>query len=552
MKASIFDHNKLRTCLAICAVVLAIACSNDDEGGGTDVEGEVSIQTIIVAPKAAEPGDTLTVTATLSGASAPGDYPSVSWSGSGGEIINSSQLSIDWIAPDTPGVYRLTCDATIDQSSDQDFVDVFVGEPVLSVNQNGGEIRLRPTQGEFYYLNSIPFEEQWDSSRVYVQTSGVPEPVVPGVRVGAQFVFSSDLNQAAYVANTAGSGNFTNDPEDIFVIDLNGRTERVVTTDGAAPSSVRRYQHTYPYFSPNGNWITYQKWRPNPQAGNIDTLDVAVCNLQTDEETVVTDTDRRTQRKNLFPTYSTNGNWLVFVSDRTKQNTWDFFGNRLTGGGAIADTTVQLTTGGLVGLGSVGSLGTPMLQWNPAQPVLAMVGGGGSDEGLHLVSVTTGGANVANVTDVGNNILEIAWSGNGQILAVSALVDAASGEGVENAIFTVTTAGTVTRRHTARADDRVFDMGWSNDGKFLVYRLVRRSNSWLKLLDVDGGTNLTAPLSLIGEVSDGNRATYSLEMSTAARYGTGNTVYYALFDLDITAQGTPTIWTLDVTSVVQP
>jgi len=131
-------------------------------------------------------------------------------------------------------------------------------------------------------------------------------------------------------------------------------------------------------------------------------------------------------------------------------------------------------------------------------------------------------------------------------------VDAASGEGTENVIFTVTPGGGVMRRHTARADDRIVDMGWSADGKFLVYRLVRRSKSWFELVDIDGGTNYAAPLAITKEVSDGNRITYSPEMSTAARYGSGDTVYFALFDLGITAQGTPTIWTVDVSSAVQP
>jgi hypothetical protein len=72
------------------------------------------------------------------------------------------------------------------------------------------------------------------------------------------------------------------------------------------------------------------------------------------------------------------------------------------------------------------------------------------------------------------------------------------------------------------------------------------------LIDIDGGTNYAAPLAITKSASDGKRTTYSPEMSVAARYGTGETVYFALFDLGITAQGTPTIWTLDVSAAVQP
>jgi Tol biopolymer transport system component len=556
LKASIFDHKKLRAWLAVLAVVLVAGCSDDNtnSGNGPEVDGVVSISTIIVNPRMAEPGDTIVVTAALEGVATPGQFATVQWTASGGEFITDKGESVDWIAPkDTSAVFRLSCRATSGQSTDDGFVDVFVGEPKLSVNQNAGEIQLRPAPGEFYYLNSIPFEEEWDSSRVYIQTTGVPEAVVSGVRVGAHFAFSSALSNAAYVANTAGLKQFTTDPLDIFVVDLNGRSERKITSDRAAPTSGRRYQFKRPYFSPDENWITYQGFQPSPQSGNIDTTDVFVYNLQTDEETNVTEVDvTSNQRNNLFPSYSTDSKWLVFISDKGQSQHWDFFGNKLGSGGGIADATQQLTTDGLVGVTSLSSLGTPKLEWNPVQPLLAVVGGGGSDGGLHLVTMTDNGANASDVADVGFNLVEIAWSGNGQVLAVSSIVDAASGEGVENVIFTVTPGGSVMRRHAASVDDRIVDMGWSADGKFLVYRLVRRGRSWFELIDIDGGTNYAAPLAITKSASDGKRTTYSPEMSVAARYGTGETVYFALFDLGITAQGTPTIWTLDVSAAVQP
>lgn len=553
MKASIINHKRLRAWSLALAVVLAAGCSDDKKGDGNgSVDGVVAIQSIIVNPKATEPEDTVNVTAALEGVATPGEFPVVRWSKTGGDFITDNEQSVDWIAPETPGVYRLTCRATSGQSSAEMFVDVFVGEPTLSVNQNGGEIRLRPTQGEFYYLNSVPLEEAWDSSKVYIQETGVPEPVVQGPRVGTQFAYTNDLSRAAYVVNSAGR-RYGLDPVDVFVIDLLAGTERKITSDGAASTSDRRHRHTHPYFSPDGNWITYQVFQPNPQSGNIDTVDVFVYDLQTDEETNVTAADTvSNERSNLFPTYSTDSNWLVFVSDKQQRPNWDLFGNKLDAGGAIADTTVKLTTGGLVGLGSRLQLGTPLLEWNPTQPLLALVGGGGSDGGLHLVTVTADGANVAAVADVGTRVTEIAWSGNGQVLAVSALVDALSGEGVDNAVFTVTPGGTASLRHRAGADERVADLGWSSDGKFLVFRKVRRFESWIELLDVDGGTNLAAPLPLTRAASDGQRVTYAAEMSTAVRFGSGGIVYFALFDTAITPQGSPTIWTLDVSSVVQP
>jgi len=447
----------------------------------------------------------------------------------------------------------LTCRATSGQSSDEMSADVYIGQPVLSVNQNAGEIRLSATPGEFYYLNSIPHEEEWDSSRVYIQSTGVPEAVVPGTRVGAQFVFSKTLKYAAYVVNDAGSSRYSLPPLNVYNVDLNARNERRITTDRAAATSQRRHRFTRPYFSPDENWITYEAMLPAPQAGNIDTLDVFVYNLVTDEETNVTAGDVTSiQRRNLFPTYATDLRWMVFVSDKGQANLWDLFGAPLDGTGAIAGAVQKLTTGGLIGLSAVGSLGEPLLAWNPTQPVLAVVGAAGSDGGLHLVTTSAQGAVVSDVADVGDAVQGFAWSSSGQLLAVSAMVESQSGEGVENALFTVTPGGVATLRHRAREGDRILDMGWSPDGKFLAYRLIRGAQSWLELADIDGGTSYPAPLPVTKAASDGMRGLYSAEMSNAVRYGSGDVLYFILFDTNSAASGTPTIWTLDVSVAVQP
>lgn len=355
MRASIFEHAKLWAWSAALTLMVAAAGCSDDEGsnGNGPIEGVVSISTIIVNPKSAAPEDTIFVTAVLDGAATPGSFPSVQWTSTGGSFITDDEMSVSWIAPDIPGVYRLTCRATSGESSDESAVDVNVGEPLLSVNRNAGEIQLTSSAGQFYYLNTIPRDEDWDSSKVYVQSTGVPEPVIPGVRTGAHFAFSSARKYAAYVVNDAG-GQWGLDPLDVYVIDLNARSERRITTDRAASTSQRRHRFTRPYFSPDENWVTYEGMLPNEQAGNIDTLDVFVYNLVTDEETNVTAGDTvSTQRRNLFPTYATDSKWMVFVSDKGQSNEWDLYGVPLDGTGAIADTVRQLTINGLIGLSPV-------------------------------------------------------------------------------------------------------------------------------------------------------------------------------------------------------
>jgi Tol biopolymer transport system component len=505
----------------------------------------------LLSPRSVQPEDTVIATAVVEGVAPAGDIPSMRWTADGGEFLENDVVSVDWVAPQTTGVFRLKCEATSGESSSEYSINVLVGEPTVSVTANAGEIRL-VSPSSFYYLHSVPEDANWDSSTVYVKGAGDPAPVVTSNRVGAEFAFSSGLQRAAYVVNTTGTQSYTLQPLNIFVAELNAGTHRMITTDRAA-GNLRRYQFRYPYFSADENWLTYQGLRPDPLTGGIDTLDVYVYNLLTDEETIVTQTDVGTGNpRNLYPTFSSDFNWVVYVTDRAKRDQWDLYGRRIDAGD-IADTTITLTTGGLIGISAISGLGRPLLRWNPTQPVLAVVGGNGSDGALHLVTTNPTGATTVDVRECGEEVKSVAWSNDGQTLAVAAVVPPEQGSGDDtDAIFTVTAAGVATRRHSALVGDAIVDLAWSPDDKFVVYRLIRIVDSWLELMDVDGGTTLTTPVSVTSSCDIGARGSYAAAMSTAPAWGTDNVLKYILFDTSLDPSGTPTIWSLDIANAVQP
>lgn len=557
MKATILNHAKTWAGLLTLTLLAAVAgCSDDDNGGGgTGVdESVVSISTIILTPRSTQPEDTLVATVVVEGYAAPGQIPTLQWTAEDGSFVANNQVSVDWVAPQTPGVYRLTCKATGGESSDEHHIDVFVGNPTMSVTDYAGEVKLAASPS-FYYLHSVPLDEAWDSASVYVKTAGDPAPVVTSQIRGAQFAFSSGASRAAYVVNTTGDLTFTLEPLAIYVAELNAGTHRMITTDRAASNNFRRHQFRYPYFSRDENWVTYQGYKTTSQTGGVDTLDIYIYNLLTDEETVVTESDIvRLGRRNLYPTFSTDLNWVVYVSetDSVQRDLWDLYGRRIQGGNISADRT-RLTTGGLIGLNTMSLLGRPIQQWNPSQPIVAVVGGAGSDGGLHLVTTSGSGATTVDVRECGDGVKEVTWTTDGQALAVAAVVPADGGGNDDvDAIFTVTAAGVATRRHSARVGDLIVDLEWSHDGKFVLYRVIRFTESWFELLDIDGGTNFTEPVAISPSLDIGWRGDYASQMSTASAYGPDNVVRNILFDANLSASGTPTIWSLDLTPAVQP
>jgi Tol biopolymer transport system component len=553
LKASIFHYKNTLIWLVAVAFVFAAASCSDNEENGTGPGGSVTIQTIILNPKSAEPGDTVQATVVLTGGLPPGTFPTVEWSANGGTFLADDAVSVGWVAPTASGVFRLTCKVISPEKTDIYQADVSVGQTSVVIPADAGELHLIPSTDNFFYLHNVGEEGAWDSSSVY-KYEGSGAPVGASARKGAQFAFSdAPYPYAAFVAiDTMDSGN-TEDPINVFLVNLNTGAQTRVSADKSLPGGTRHHQYVHPYFSPDDSKLTFQGFLPHVQAGLIDTLDVFEYDIQTGQTINVTDSDVQSERRqNILPTYSTDYTWLVFASDRQFRSEWDLFGAPISNG--VVDTqlssVVQITTGGMIGTGIDSQLGRVILEWNPVQSIIAVVGGEQSDDYLHIVHPPGGGAPI-DVLDTGDAIVEVLWSPSGQDLAVSSLVQDATAT-VVNALFTVTPSGVVTQRHTAMPGDRIVDLAWSPDGQFMLYRLIRGTGSWFELIDIDAGTDLLAPIVITQTGPLGNRSTYAAEMRTNSQIGvnlSGDTVAYMLVFGDVV---TPSVSMLDVTGTMQP
>ena len=550
MKVSSFHyhHTLMYLLLLLTLGVVTVGCSDDESADGVD-EKPLTISMIIINPKSIAQTDTLTATAVPEGSSTPGSFPTYKWTKTGGTFLTDNQQSVDWVAPDSSAVFRLTCTVTNSGGSNSAGVDVFVGRQQVVIPQQAGEVHLL-SSGLLYYLRGPVGDAGWDSSKVYLADVGSGPgglSVLKGSRLGDQFVFSKHLANAAHSAWGEIRIENTVDPIDVWLVGLDVGRVTAVTSDGSLEGGTRHQQYQYPYFSANENLLTYQGFLPAPQQGDVDTVDVFVHYLDQDKSVNATRADTQSERRrNLYPTISSDDSWLMFVSDRAERDTWDYYGLPIVGG--VVDTllsqTKRLTTAGLVGLGPWTIIDRPLMTWNPSsRPVLAVVG---DDDVLYFIETNAGGANTRAIQSITGDISELDWSTDGQTLAVSASKVLKEGEPASSELYTVPIDGSPQLRHTSHPGDGIVDVTWSPDAEFIVYRVIRGDEAWFELIDIDGGTDFLETVVLSARAQLGDRSSYAAQMSTDSAYGSGDVVYMLFFD-----GLSPRLSTLDISGATQ-
>ncbi len=416
---------------------------------------------------------------------------------------------------------------------------------VRIVSEDAGELHLQASGTDLYYLHSSiePSEGSFEGYGVYEYAGGSATPIIDSYPWGLDYTFSGDLTRAARTHEGDLIGGDILAPVDIWIDDIVAGNSTRLTRDGK-PSSPRHDRFVFPYFSPDGNLLAYEAFRPNFQQGATDTFDLEIYNFTTGQTENVTEA-HGSRRRNFYPSISSDGDWLVFVSDRVNINEWELFGLRFDGVMTDSASTVRLTnTDGLIAGGTPLTLTYPQHVWNPnpSLPVLAIIGNDGE---LRLVQTNGTGATTTDVTDVGNAISSMVWSPDGQFLAVASRVQTGDSGPVFNVLHTVTPGGVSTVRHELPSSDRIGDLTWSPDQNFMVYRVIRGGSSWLELIDLEGGAGFIEPIVLTATSDPGDILLFRALMSTASVYNSSNVIYYLLFD-----NPTPSINMLDISGAI--
>jgi WD40 repeat protein len=531
--------------MVAAAMLLALAACDDKKTPETTTGGSsaaLKVETVIFEPKVGVPGDTLLFTAVITSSSQnEGDFPVMEWSASGGAFVETNRQTVQWVAPNSSGVFTITAKATNDVGSSSNKATIFIGVGQNLLTENAGQINLIGTGNDFHYLLTTDVTRGVD---VYKYVGGVSSDAVSGVlRNNLNVTYSPDGGLEAHAADSTAAGA-TVRPRNIYIGDLNSGTLKRLTTDGSKLGNPERNVYNYPSFSPNGQVIAYQRWAQSwdvPVAP--DSFHVYIEDLVLLKRTLVT-ADYAFPR-GFFPTFSTDSNWLIYVLDKNRSGQWELFGSPMTGNtvdGSSASVVKMTNTGGVIVSGAPKELKRPPMAWNPVSSVLAIAA---ADNALHLVQPSaTAPVDIA-VPEV-VKATEIAWSPNGSMLAATFFVTDADDK-TWSRIVTVTTAGVATERVNTLIGDIARDLTFSPDGKWLLYRVTRGGGSWFNAADVGAGV-LSEPVPVTATDPVGDVDKYRAAMSLRPSWTSTNLMIYPSFGTS--SNGTPGIWTRDLSGLV--
>gem|GEM_PF-1737251 len=549
-----FSIGYARRCVVALGLVAAAAvsgCKNNKPGPITGLGPfAIRIDEIILSPRSPAPGDTVSCSAVIvatDGDGNPvtnaGDFPTLDWSANGGQFLEANKLTVRWIAPATSSLYQVECAAANAVNSTKRNIDVFVNNPVELIASDAGEIHLAPNGTDFAYIHSADISGA--AIDVWQYVGGVASDPVMHTSIsptGFGLTISPDLSHAAYSEVTPPGFQKPSPSVDLWMEDLGAGTATRITTDTAQPGAPRRDAFLFPSFSPDGNLLAYQGLRFGLATGDADTFDVYVYNVASGQTVVATGTHGvLRQRNNFWPSFSSDGSWLVFVSDRASSERWELYGLPVTGDVVTTDsasTTPLTNSGGLIASGTSTAFTPPTIRWNnqATNPVAAVLGSG--DGLLRLLATNAGGAVVVPVSGFAATAhpREFFWSPDGTKMAVS----------TSSEIYLVDLSGQATSVLTAKTGDAMQDISWSPDGNWILYRVLRGPASWFELLDVGAGV-LTRPVAVTAVGAAGKAASYSRTMVMAAPINAAKQAFTLQFQA---GQDTPRVVRVDLSGII--
>ncbi len=490
----------------------------------------INIEALIIRPKAPAPGDSVFLTAIVTGSSSrAGEIPTLTWRVNNAVLDVPDNAHVVWIVPDTSKIYEISITAATSSSTAQRTKKIFATNNIALISQDAGEIWVAPGDTSFYYLKSsiVPDDIAFSGFSLWMYSAG-NSISLSDAHPGLDYEFASDVSFAVHSAEM-NNKTATSNPVNLFFNELPFGGESQLTHDGAAVFNGRKDRYTNPSISPDGTLIAFQGLNADtkmPDQGAVDTFDIYVKEKASGIRRRIT-----SRGKNFYPSFSSDGAYLAFVSDGGSLLGWEIFAFPVSAG--MVDTSaaalVQLTnTGGLI----TSSLppGKPKSAWNPNQgtPVLALVGADGK-----LRMIDTGGAD-GTVRGISGGIEDLIWYHDGTSLAVS----------TGSAIYIAGLDRSASLIKSFDKDDMVTDMAWSDDKKFMLYRITRGADSWYEVMDLSGTFGWDSPIAVSNRFRAQNGSIYRSVISIRPRWVTAARVLSPVFEFS-----TPGIIQMDLSGL---
>jgi hypothetical protein len=464
----------------LCVMLTAAGCSKNDETVKPQCEPSLSVDMIICNPLAPAPGATAQLTAQATGYSCT-SLPEFEWQVQSGTLIDTTGISVGWIAPQEKGVYRVFVRASLGTQVDTMSTYVMVRD-LEQINTT-----IRYTLYPHLILNQLLFLGSTTSITLptfmgfhaYARAGGTTELVTKDfgtTRVmGTQSVA---FRRGSMVASaiTDASQYYRQQPISIIVFPYDVIEFPTLIAGPRASVALRWDENTYVDTDENASMFIWQQNLVGlKEDGTADLINIAFKTLTGAITKLTTNVDSTYQFgtwvyrywRNVRPMFSPDQSKILYFVDSTQ--TLEPCIIPLSGQTpVIADRHMFKpdpgAKPGIFQVAGVKASERAVFEWDPAvNDKVAFVD---NNQKLCILDITSEDVQV--LQDVGK-VSEFAWSSDGRIAAIT-----------EDGISIVSQAGipdTVFRKE--KAEDNLSAIGWSPDqgNPKLAFRMVRKGKS---------------------------------------------------------------------------
>ena len=497
-------------------LVFALLPGCNDDNGVAEEPCTPNVQTwsVITNPLAPAPGDTtlLTVQATGEGC---GSWPAYNWTATGGQLLQTQGITVRWVAPDDPGLYGITCRASIETSRDTAATEVMVRD--FQYVNTGKIASLKPMMvfGNLTFIaeygtispRSTSFlgygMYRWSGPGSSVKITNTGEPQSGSY----EFAVSGDGSWAWGSFITTYYASLRQQRMNVWRFPTAGfGSSANVSADNGGVGIVRKNQHRYPYSNEYGSQVVWKyHFAGSELDGTTDIFTIAFWDqldgpgnwyqLTQGYDTILVQVGaekipKRRYYQNVRPMFSPDESNILYFVDTT--GVFEPCLIPMVGGRPDTLQRHALMTDPQTGVFEAAGVSISektVLQWNPVSNLLAFIAQG------YLVFFDYESETVALIDGL-EKVQEFSWAPDGsQLVAVTA----------EGGVFIVSAAGAVSGMPVyvrERATDDIIGASFSpslTEPK-IGFRLVRKGktalDSWSALIVVDlssGGAAYASP-----------------------------------------------------------
>jgi len=469
--------------LFLVIFIIFISCSKESTVGPKLPKAFLEGQYLICTPLAPAPGDTAVLTFEVSGYSSNG-LPVVNWSVNIGSLLATEGFSVDWVIPDTTGLFEVSAIATVDGVSDT--MSRYIMVRNFEELNTGIKLSMFPHIGtSFYFIGSKQSPDtanfggynayRYSNSNSVKLTGSDEEPVLDG---GFDLSYHNNNVLGSFIC-VEDYSSFNNASQNVVYYSLFGLGGSFITNDFDGGGYSRKNTYIHPYGDEDLEMVVWQEHIVGEERdGTKDLVNIGFWKRPSTKMTLTRnmhlvpisagDTVFWKPRyfNNIKPILTPDDNYIIYFVDSTEV----FEPCIIPIVGGIPDTTQRRAfmvseDHGLFGVNGISVDESTVFQWNPTRPTIL----GFIDSGGKLCFFDYYTEDVTVVPGI-NGASEMAWSPDGNRCAVVATEGIAVANLAGDASFVFA---------KEKDSDELVSVNWSPEVEepTIGFRMIRKGKS---------------------------------------------------------------------------